>query len=58
MVQLRFDCLYDTQQKSLRCRRIDGDEKLVDLPDPDRIEEPHIHADPESGERFDRLFTA
>ena len=26
---MRFDCLYDTQQKSLRCYRIDGDEYLL-----------------------------
>ena len=26
---MRFDCLYNAQQKSLRCRRIDGDEYLL-----------------------------
>ena len=26
---MRFDCLYNTQQKSLRCYRIDGDEYLL-----------------------------
>ena len=26
---MRFDCLYDAQQKSLRCYRIDGDEYLL-----------------------------